>query len=618
MPIPEGTEVDDLTALILHPDGSTFYVFFVSGRFIQVWDLETVTQKDALQGWEVDPGFGNASRYLGGLAFFKTGVPSYATISADGEQIYTLNPWIAVLTTGNTSQLFAIRDAQRAEVLRTLSVNSRDLGDIYPGWAYSPDEGMYAVITPDRIEVINFNTAEILTLLVTTADTHFSAISFAPSSTILAAATADGIIKIWDLSSLIENGAIRHVITLADPGSVIHDMAFSPDGRLLATAEADGTIKIWDIGLDGGMGMSLMGRGLVGEDGAPVSIELSPDGKLMAVADPNGMTAVYDLERGERVLQLGEDHLEPVEQIEYAPDGATIATCKYAGPFQIWDAATGDELLRLDDFTEGDCSFDYRSDGNAVFLGFFKNGSGWHQEIVLPELEPGTLIEMEPLRTYEWLAPHEGASASLAFDDRTSSLAVVTGDNELFIWDTTMPYEGASPATSRISPSSSRALLARETGGYSDALADPINTVMVVTGIDGSLTIIDPESGQTIDTISAHVGRITAAAFSPDGKQLASGGLDRSIRVWDMETGDQLWSLTGQASPITDLAFSPDGKRLYAAGADGVIRPYVLDVDELMALAQSRVTRALTDEECRQYLHVESCEVAIPGQDSQG
>jgi hypothetical protein len=43
------------------------------------------------------------------------------------------------------------------------------------------------------------------------------------------------------------------------------------------------------------------------------------------------------------------------------------------------------------------------------------------------------------------------------------------------------------------------------------------------------------------------------------------------------------------------------------SGFDGIFRVWALDLDELIALAQSRVTRTLTDEECQQYLHLDAC-----------
>ena len=54
------------------------------------------------------------------------------------------------------------------------------------------------------------------------------------------------------------------------------------------------------------------------------------------------------------------------------------------------------------------------------------------------------------------------------------------------------------------------------------------------------------------------------------------------------------------------VAFSPDGSLL--ASVDGAtVRVWALDIDDLLEIARQNVTRSLTDEECRQYLHVESC-----------
>jgi WD40 repeat protein len=58
---------------------------------------------------------------------------------------------------------------------------------------------------------------------------------------------------------------------------------------------------------------------------------------------------------------------------------------------------------------------------------------------------------------------------------------------------------------------------------------------------------------------------------------------------------------------VTSVAFSPDGKRLAASSADGTVRIYALPLDDIIAIAKSRVTRALTTDECRKYLHVDKC-----------
>ena len=78
-------------------------------------------------------------------------------------------------------------------------------------------------------------------------------------------------------------------------------------------------------------------------------------------------------------------------------------------------------------------------------------------------------------------------------------------------------------------------------------------------------------------------------------------------KVWDVATGEELATLYGQTGALNELAYSPDGNRIATAAADGSIRTFVVDTDELVSLARSRVTRSLTAEECQKYLHVEEC-----------
>ena len=54
------------------------------------------------------------------------------------------------------------------------------------------------------------------------------------------------------------------------------------------------------------------------------------------------------------------------------------------------------------------------------------------------------------------------------------------------------------------------------------------------------------------------------------------------------------------------MAFSPDGT-FVAVGGFGTVRVWVLGIEDLVKLARDRVTRSLTDGECRQYLHLAEC-----------
>ena len=96
-------------------------------------------------------------------------------------------------------------------------------------------------------------------------------------------------------------------------------------------------------------------------------------------------------------------------------------------------------------------------------------------------------------------------------------------------------------------------------------------------------------------------------AFNSDGSLLASASFDRLAKVWDVTTGEELFSLYGNTGNVFGVSFNPDSTRLATAGADGTVRTYTLNIDDLTELAQARLTRTLTDEECRKFLHVETC-----------
>ena len=95
--------------------------------------------------------------------------------------------------------------------------------------------------------------------------------------------------------------------------------------------------------------------------------------------------------------------------------------------------------------------------------------------------------------------------------------------------------------------------------------------------------------------------------WSLDGTRIALAGADGTVRVFDADTGRLDLLLRGHDRAVNAVAFSPDGSRLVSIDEGGTVRVWALDLDALIAIARSRVTRSLDEEECRQYLHRETC-----------
>jgi WD40 repeat protein len=79
----------------------------------------------------------------------------------------------------------------------------------------------------------------------------------------------------------------------------------------------------------------------------------------------------------------------------------------------------------------------------------------------------------------------------------------------------------------------------------------------------GLVLIWDTRSGKELHRLSAHHAEVFALAFSPDGKQLATGAFDGTIRLWNAVTGKQERLLAENKGYVSALAFSRDGKTLF-------------------------------------------------------
>ncbi len=76
--------------------------------------------------------------------------------------------------------------------------------------------------------------------------------------------------------------------------------------------------------------------------------------------------------------------------------------------------------------------------------------------------------------------------------------------------------------------------------------------------------------GTELASLTGHEWIVTSAAFSPDGKQLATSSLDGTVRVWDWVKQQNLTTLKMATGAVMSVAFTSDGKALVTAGVSGV------------------------------------------------
>jgi WD40 repeat protein len=134
----------------------------------------------------------------------------------------------------------------------------------------------------------------------------------------------------------------------------------------------------------------------------------------------------------------------------------------------------------------------------------------------------------------------------------------------------------------------------------------PDGKFVATASYDKKVKVSDAATGELKYTLTGHTAVVWDIAADRDGKYLATASADRTVKLWDPTTGRELLTLFGQTEGVGKVVLSPDGTRLVSRAFDGTTRLYVLPVDELVALAHSRVTRPLTQDECDLY-HIAPC-----------
>jgi len=416
-----------------------------------------------------------------------------------------------------------------------------------------------------------FDAASGALLLTLPSNTGMTAVAFDEEGSLVAGGATDGTVRVWDTSTGEERAR------LAGHGTDVTGLAFLGDGQHLTSSGRDGTTRVWDVSAGGSREWYTQATAELIYSG----VAYSPDGSLLAApAEPSGVL-VWDARTGEVVARLAAGTPKR-STIAFSPDGTMLASgSDMARSVAVWDLPSGDLRYTLGHESDFVRAVAFSPDGDLVATAGHDGTSrlwdaGTGDPIAVLERDADNLV-------------------AVAFDATGDRLATAGDAGVVTVWDV---------------DARRRSRVIDDHDALLNGVAFGPDDTLVTAGSDGTARIYSLRTGREVRRLRGHSGPVNLIAFSPDERLIATSSDDRATRLWDRRSGRELLTLTGHELTVFGVAFSPDGRFLATASADGTTVVHLLDVDELVELARSRVTRSLTVEECRQYLHVERCPAA--------
>lgn len=596
-----GSNVDGIT-LAFSPDGKQL-ASFGSNYTIKIWDTANGKLLKVLIG--LDP-------FVVGIAF---------------------SPTEELLAASFGNGRVKIWDTQTWQELQTLTVDTQDGGPL----AFSPDgkhlaTGIWSggtVIVWDRTDaaITPKNTSLFVpafSIESQLADGIYS-IAFSPDGKKLAIGSKE--IKVYDISTATTIFPARLMLNIPAHQMHVVGLLYSPDGRRLISASEDGTAKVWDAET----GQALFT--LAGNAGPLLSAADTRDGNILFTAYTSGLVKVWDLSiegnqewltipdigigyetrSGSRLVDLNADPAHPRFQVfEISPGGVREVTSipmKQAVPPMLFDvdqALSRLVVLYPDDYTVHVFDLTTGQEENSFSVYQFYEADGKRVTAVNNiKLSPdGTLLitNDDVGHIYLWdvqtgnnlhrFYSQDGffdSWGSLDFSLDGTMIAAANSDGSVCIWD--------------VRSQTNLHCLPGHIGPYANAVFSKDGKFLLAAGKGTTVNLLDVQTGKQVLALPQLPTYVDNLEISPNGKVLAVARIDGITQLWDASNGQELLTLPGFY-----VKFTEDGKHLLA-WKDGILYGYILDIDELMALANTRLTRTWTQEECSKYLHTDVCPV---------
>lgn len=445
--------------------------------------------------------------------------------------------------------------------------------------AYSPAENILASASADKtIRIWNLHTGqELLTLTGHTSGVEN--IAFSADGRYLISGSRDLTVRVWDVMARNPNALLT---LLSGPRNLVTAVAFSPDNRFLVAGTQDRTLRVWNQGFVASRGLTT----LSGHEARVRGMAYSPDGVHLASGDGAGVVRIWDVRTGATVRTLGPTG-GTIWNLAYNPDGQYLVTCAEDDRAYVWDQTASTPIAVLDGHTADVEDAEFSGDGRYLVTGgddhrgILWNTATWsaEAELVVPgRRSPGYVQNVAYSPDGRWIATGH-ASTTYGASVRLWRVDPPTAGNPIHV----------TPVVT----------FTDHSGIYVMGLAfSPDSRYLASAAWDGTARIWSTETLTTALKTPLHHPNdvlVYSVAFSPHYAEgngyLATGARDGRVRIWQLTDFPKhepvlVAELGGHTDLVWSVSFSPDGKHLASGSWDRTIRRYLVRFEDVWALTK--------------------------------
>ena len=389
---------------------------------------------------------------------------------------------------------------------------------------FSPDKSLLANVINGKIEVRDASTGQLISS--TREDTAaVKVLLFSQDGKTFMSGHSDGMVYQWATTSGdwlatftvdatdrkrppgLLNAAKRELRGFRPGAEYIDTIALSSSGETLASAshvDHRRIIRLWHLET---------GRVLLALRNLTTSV-FSADGSMLASANDNETIQLWDMNTGTSLSTFSVKG--GISRLVFSPDRKTLAVEGQDANLRLWDIPTRDLCTTITGYMDSVGALAYSPDNTTLASGH------WGGEIRVWNTTTGTYLSILTENKND-------ALKALAFSPNGKILASSGWPDIVQLWDVNT---GRQLSATEAHLSTFKKLFPSQ--DFIEALSEDGSTLARIWGDMGTrIALTDVATGREF-LLTDQAESVTALAFSPDGRTLASGSAFGTILFWDL------------------------------------------------------------------------------------